>query len=49
LPKLARNVERDGRTIKALKELGWRVLVVWECELDDEATLQQGPNAQERR
>ncbi|WP_219847778.1 very short patch repair endonuclease [Burkholderia multivorans] len=29
--KLSGNVERDTRAIEALKEAGWRVLVVWEC------------------
>lgn len=33
LPKLARNVERDDQAEAALKALGWRVLVVWECEV----------------
>jgi DNA mismatch endonuclease (patch repair protein) len=28
------NVERDRRTATALKKLGWRVITVWECELD---------------
>lgn len=31
--KILRNVERDELNIKKLKELGWKVLVVWECEL----------------
>jgi DNA mismatch endonuclease (patch repair protein) len=31
--KRAANVERDQRQIKELGALGWRVLVVWECEL----------------
>ena len=31
--KILRNVERDELNIKGLKELGWKVLVVWECEL----------------
>ena len=33
LPKLARNVERDAQHEQELKELGWEVLVVWECEV----------------
>lgn len=32
-PKLDANKERDGRNIAALQEMGWRVFVVWECEL----------------
>lgn len=31
--KISGNVERDAKAVKALKELGWRVLTVWECEL----------------
>lgn len=30
--KLAKNRERDRRQLDALNSLGWRVLVVWECE-----------------
>ena len=31
--KLEGNVERDARNEEALKTLGWRVVVVWTCEL----------------
>lgn len=31
-PKLARNKQRDKQTSAALRRLGWRVLVVWECQ-----------------
>lgn len=31
-PKIARNRERDVRNAVALKEAGWRVMTVWECE-----------------
>ena len=31
--KFRRNVERDKRNHKELCEKGWRVIVVWECEL----------------
>jgi DNA mismatch endonuclease Vsr len=30
--KLTRNVERDARKERELARLGWRVLVIWECE-----------------
>ena len=30
--KFERNVERDRNNILALQELGWQVIVVWECE-----------------
>lgn len=39
LPKFARTVERDRKTLEALGERGWRSLVVWECELKDEGAL----------
>ena len=31
--KFAENIARDQRTRQELKELGWNVIVVWECEL----------------
>lgn len=37
--KTARNVERDGDVEAKLVALGWRPLVVWECELRDESAL----------
>ncbi len=32
--KLDANVIRDGRNLAALRDLGWRTLVIWECEVD---------------
>ena len=34
-PKLAKNKERDKRTVDRLNSLGWDVLVIWECETVD--------------
>ncbi|MCD8062392.1 MAG: DNA mismatch endonuclease Vsr [Akkermansiaceae bacterium] len=31
--KLEGNVIRDRLTEKALEEMGWRILIVWECEV----------------
>ena len=31
--KFAENVVRDTRTDQALKKLGWRVIVIWECAI----------------
>ena len=31
LEKIGKNVERDRGDISRLQELGWRVLIVWEC------------------
>ena len=39
--KFARNVERDRTVAAELKGLGWRVLVVWECETRDPAALRR--------
>jgi DNA mismatch endonuclease (patch repair protein) len=36
LEKFERNVERDAENEEALKERGWQVLTVWECELKDD-------------
>jgi len=38
--KFLRNVERDAEAQRALRKLGWRVLVVWECELRKPVKLQ---------
>lgn len=32
-PKLARNRDRDAQVRKELRRLGWRCLVIWECQL----------------
>jgi DNA mismatch endonuclease (patch repair protein) len=38
-PKLERNVERDAEKAAALRALGWRVVVIWECEARTPARL----------
>jgi DNA mismatch endonuclease (patch repair protein) len=38
--KISRNRERDAPNAEALQALGWRVEVVWECELKDAAALE---------
>jgi DNA mismatch endonuclease, patch repair protein len=37
--KFEENVERDKRSIGALRELGWHVLVIWECQISNEEWL----------
>jgi DNA mismatch endonuclease (patch repair protein) len=32
--KLEGNAERDRKHLRSLRKLGWRVLVVWECETE---------------
>lgn len=33
--KVGRNVARDEAAIAALEGAGWRVLLIWECEIND--------------
>jgi DNA mismatch endonuclease, patch repair protein len=33
LPKFRRTVERDRKNQNELRELGWNVIVIWECEI----------------
>lgn len=39
--KINGNVERDSRNAVALKEMGWRVITIWECELKKHAINQR--------
>jgi DNA mismatch endonuclease (patch repair protein) len=32
-PKIAANRERDAKNLGALKAKGWKVILVWQCEL----------------
>lgn len=41
IPKLERNRERDASQQRALEALGWRPLVIWQCETRDLETLAQ--------
>lgn len=40
LRKLRRNVVRDSEQLVLIRKRGWRVMVVWECELKKERRLQ---------
>ena len=31
--KFAYNIERDERNYNRLRELGWNVIIIWECEI----------------
>lgn len=39
LPKIERNRSRDRSALRALKLAGWKVLVLWECEIRRQAGL----------
>lgn len=31
--KISRNIQRDETNYEALRAMGWKVLIIWECEL----------------
>ena len=37
--KLNRNIERDKENLDGLTAMGWDVLVIWECEMEDMVRL----------
>lgn len=37
--KLVGNVDRDSRSVRALRRLGWGVMTIWECQLSNTARL----------
>jgi len=39
IPKLRRNVQRDKENRDLLVKLGWKVLIIWECELKNKESL----------
>lgn len=39
--KIDRNVARDEENLRFLKALGWRVLVLWECQISNRKKLTQ--------
>lgn len=41
LPKLNRNQQRDQNNQDSLRTMGWRLLVIWECELKQPDILRQ--------
>lgn len=34
--KLDRNLERDDANVEALRKLGWKVRIIWECDIEVE-------------
>ena len=42
--KFKRNVDRDRKTEKQLNELGWNLIVIWECELREDGFLKTLPD-----
>jgi DNA mismatch endonuclease, patch repair protein len=40
-PKLRRNQARDKKNLEDLTVLGWKPLIIWECEMKNEKGLQK--------
>src|SRR3984893_14233474 len=40
-PKLAKNQERDKRNGKELRRMGWKILCIWECDVNDKRTAER--------
>ena len=38
-PKLTKNKARDSKVRRELRQLGWRALVIWECQVNKETAL----------
>ena len=41
VPKLARTAARDKKNDAALRALGWKLRIVWECEIASAASLEK--------
>ncbi|WP_081859182.1 DNA mismatch endonuclease Vsr [Desulfohalovibrio reitneri] len=41
LPKLEKNKQRDVSNQHRLQKLGWKTMVIWECELKDISKLEE--------
>jgi len=39
--KFRKNVARDVKVRRALQKSGWKVVTVWECEIDNEKKLER--------
>ena len=39
-----RNIERDRETTQALKDFGWKVIRIWECELRNKGNREAALN-----
>lgn len=46
--KINKNVRRDKKNIKKLEQLGWKIFVVWECELKADKKQQTFNNLYEK-
>ena len=42
--KLGKNKIRDRKNAKALRDLGWQVLTIWECQTGDDSIMERMVN-----
>lgn len=47
--KIAKNQERDNRKISELKDLGWKIFIVWDCELINKQLIEDTLNELARK
>lgn len=41
IPKIKNNIIRDTENIAELKELGWKVWIIWECEITEKILIKR--------
>ncbi|MEO7164684.1 MAG: very short patch repair endonuclease, partial [Bdellovibrionia bacterium] len=39
LPKLERNIARDDQNMKSILALGWKAIIIWQCEIKNKDNL----------
>lgn len=39
--KIEGNIKRDSRTVRKLRKSGWRVLIIWQCQISDDERLER--------
>jgi len=44
IEKLDKNIERDRLQMRQLRRLGWKVLVIWQCEVGDQEKIRRKLN-----
>jgi DNA mismatch endonuclease (patch repair protein) len=40
-PKLKQNSKRDRKNLSSLRRLGWKVVIIWQCETQDMAHVEE--------
>jgi DNA mismatch endonuclease, patch repair protein len=49
LDKFQKNVERDARSVRDVRTLGWRIFVIWECTLGSKRKVAEVAEALNRK